>query len=83
MFCVPRSVPYTQQALKKLFFFKQINKIYRKIQFSLWNSHNIPEEINQNGQKKSEKELRKNEVSTYKIDKWRERDSESMAEVSV
>lgn len=66
-------------------FFKktQINKIYRKIQFALWNSYNIPEEPNQNGLKKSEKELWKNEVWTYKIDKWGERDTESMAEVSV
>lgn len=39
-----------------------MNKIYRKIQFGLWNSHNIPEVTNQNGQKKSEKEPWKNEV---------------------
>ena len=84
MFCLPRSVHSTQQALNKLFLKKtQINKIYRKIQFGLWNSYNIPEEPNQNGLKKSEKELWKNEVWTYKIDKWGERDTESMAEVSV
>ena len=39
-----------------------MNKIYRKRQFDLWNYHNVPEETNQNGLKRSGKEPWKNEL---------------------
>ena len=81
MFCVPRSVPYTQQALNKLFFLNKSIKYTGKYNLVC----GTPIIFLRKLIKMRRRNLKKNQgkMRFELIDKWRERDSESMAEVSV